>query len=128
METRASHRRLCRLGSVRTGRRIQRKRCHARSRAGSLALVLLATNAEGLRTRIPVLKSSNKAVAAAGWEALLIGGFVLRAVVAPSKPATPRPPQPLQAQVPPQPTVSAVAVTQRATSPPPAGSRPPAAA
>jgi hypothetical protein len=49
----------------------------------ALALLLLATNAWGLRTRIPVLRASNKLAAAGGWLALMVVGFVLLAIVTP---------------------------------------------
>lgn len=56
----------------------------------ALLLVLMASNAWGLRSRIPILSSSNRLVAFGGWVGALLIMFVLLVAVSPlaSQPAT----------------------------------------
>lgn len=42
-----------------------------------LALALLAADAWGIRQRVPVLNSADRAVAAGGWALLLLGAIAL---------------------------------------------------
>lgn len=83
--------------------------------AAALAIVLLVTNAWGLRARTPVLNSRNRLTAGLGWSGLALMVFAALGSMAPP---TPRPEATLVASpvAQPQPTATSAALTAPTTS------------
>lgn len=96
----------------------------------ALPVVILASNAWGLRSRVPLLGSANKAQAAAGWAVLTLAAF---AGIVATTPTSPRPPATAvspTSTVPPVATATTIVVAAQPTDtvvPPTPASAPPTA-